>query len=55
MDNKGIWIYDITGGSGIILDVDLTDWEVEGVPHDIFNGVDVYLAYDASTIYVAAQ
>ena len=55
LGDKGIWIFDITGGGGITLDGDLSDWQTEGVPHDIFNGVDVYLAFDTANVYVAAQ
>jgi hypothetical protein len=51
MGTKGIWMYDMTGLT-ITLDGALSDWAT--VPHDVFNGVDTYIGYDASNVYVAA-
>ncbi|MCF2144664.1 MAG: hypothetical protein K9W42_13280 [Candidatus Heimdallarchaeota archaeon] len=51
LGNKGIWIYNNTGGGAITLDGDLSDWAT--LPGDVFGGVTVYLAYDASNVYVA--
>jgi len=51
LGDKGIWIYNNTGGGAITIDGDLSDWA--SVPHDVFAGVTVYLAYDAVNVYVA--
>jgi hypothetical protein len=50
MGTKGIWMYDMTGIT-ITLDGALGDWAT--VPHDVFNGVDTYIGYDATNVYVA--
>jgi hypothetical protein len=53
LGDKGIWIVDLLGyGNTIVLDGDLSDWN--GIPHDTFKGVDTYLAYDTTYVYVAA-
>lgn len=51
--DKGIWIIDLFSYSNnIVLDGNLSDWD--GIPHDFFNGVDIYLAYNESFVSVAA-
>jgi hypothetical protein len=54
LGTNGTWIADITGGGGITLDGDLSDWTSESVPHDYMGAVDLYVAFDASYVYVAA-
>jgi hypothetical protein len=39
--------------SGMTQDGDLSDWAA--YDHDVFNGVDLYLGYDATHVWVAAQ
>ncbi|MCE7746336.1 MAG: hypothetical protein GPJ52_14495 [Candidatus Heimdallarchaeota archaeon] len=54
MGDKGIWIIDLfTYDNAIILDGNLSDWA--GIPHDVFNGVDVYLAYNETYVFVATS
>ncbi len=54
MGDKGIWIIDLfTYGNAIVLDGNLSDWA--GIPHDVFNGVDVYLAYNETYVFVATS
>ncbi|NHJ32524.1 MAG: hypothetical protein FK732_06660 [Asgard group archaeon] len=52
MGSKGVWVEDITGQT-ITIDGDLVDWDGFGARHEIFNGIDIYIGYDASNIYVA--
>ena len=50
---KGIWMIDNTTGAAKVIDGALDDWA--GNPHDIFNGVDTYLCFTATYVYVAVQ
>ncbi len=50
---KGIWMYDNTTGAAKVLDGDLADWA--GTPHYNFNGVDTYLCFTGTHVYVAVQ
>ncbi len=52
--SKGIWMYDnSTYGPGITVDANLDDWVNN--PHYDFNGVDTYLCYTSTHVYVAVQ
>lgn len=54
MGDKGIWIIDLFSyGNTIVLDGNLSDWT--GIPHDVFNGVDVHLAYNETYVFVATS
>jgi len=49
MGTKGVWLQDLSGET-IVADGDLSDWG--STIHDVFNGVDVYIGYDSSDVYV---
>jgi len=49
MGTKGVWLQDVSGET-IFADGDLSDWG--STIHDVFNGVDVYIGYDSSDVYV---
>lgn len=49
MGNKGVWLQDVSG-EVITADGDLSDWGT--TIHEIFNGVDLYIGYDSSNVYV---
>jgi hypothetical protein len=49
LGEKGIWIQDVTALT-ITADGDLSDWAA--TPHALMNGVDTYLGYDGSNVYV---
>ncbi|MHA1211315.1 MAG: hypothetical protein ACTSSH_02530, partial [Candidatus Heimdallarchaeota archaeon] len=54
LGSKGILAADLDiYGNTITLDGDISDWS--GVPHDVFDDVDIYLAYDSTNVYIAAQ
>ena len=52
MRTSGILIVDLDNYTNTItLDGDISDWA--GIPHDEFNGVEVFLTYDSNFVYVA--
>lgn len=52
MGDKGIWAVDASLNT-IIGDGDLADWD--GLAFGIFNGINISLAYDTTSVYIALQ
>ncbi len=52
MGDKGIWAVDASAYT-IIADGDLSEWE--GLAFEMFSGVNVSLAFDATNVYIALQ